>query len=107
MTSAVAPLISTTSTCSPAGITSSWSYERAVQTSPPILTVPTPSRLAIRSSTSAGWPTSAAAPVRSVGTVKIGGEVWTARAYDENEVILAGEQVEVVEIRGATALVMP
>jgi membrane protein implicated in regulation of membrane protease activity len=42
-----------------------------------------------------------------VGTVRIGGEVWTARAYDENEVIPAGEQVEVVEIRGATALVMP
>ncbi len=43
----------------------------------------------------------------SVGTVKIGGEVWTARAYDGEQVIAAGEQVEVVEIRGATALVMP
>ena len=42
-----------------------------------------------------------------VGTVRIGGEVWTARSYDEDEVIHAGEQVEVVEIRGATALVMP
>ncbi len=42
-----------------------------------------------------------------VGTVRIGGEVWTARAYDEDEVIPAGEHVEVVEIRGATALVMP
>jgi len=42
-----------------------------------------------------------------VGTVRIGGEVWTARSYDENEVIPVGEQVEVVEIRGATALVMP
>jgi len=42
-----------------------------------------------------------------VGTVKIGGEVWTARAFDEEQVIDAGEQVEVVEIRGATALVMP
>jgi membrane protein implicated in regulation of membrane protease activity len=42
-----------------------------------------------------------------VGTVKIGGEVWTARSYDEDEVIDVGEQVEVVEIRGATALVMP
>ena len=41
------------------------------------------------------------------GTVRIGGEVWTARSYDETEVIPAGEQVEVVEIRGATALVMP
>ena len=42
-----------------------------------------------------------------IGTVRIGGEVWTARAYDEEQVIAAGEQVEVVEIRGATALVMP
>jgi membrane protein implicated in regulation of membrane protease activity len=42
-----------------------------------------------------------------VGCVKIdGGEVWTARSYDEHEVIDAGEHVEVVEIRGATALVM-
>ncbi|HEV7527838.1 MAG TPA: NfeD family protein [Solirubrobacteraceae bacterium] len=42
-----------------------------------------------------------------VGCVKIdGGEVWTARSYDEHEVIDAGERVEVVEIRGATALVM-
>jgi membrane protein implicated in regulation of membrane protease activity len=42
-----------------------------------------------------------------VGAVRIGGEVWTARSYDEDEVIPVGEQVEVVEIRGATALVMP
>jgi membrane protein implicated in regulation of membrane protease activity len=42
-----------------------------------------------------------------VGCVKIdGGEVWTARSYDEDEVIDVGERVEVVEIKGATALVM-
>ncbi|HEV7942787.1 MAG TPA: NfeD family protein [Solirubrobacteraceae bacterium] len=41
-----------------------------------------------------------------VGCVKIGGEVWTARSYDDDEVIDPGEQVQVVEIRGATALVM-
>lgn len=42
-----------------------------------------------------------------VGCVRIdGGEVWTARSYDEHEVIDAGERVEVVEIKGATALVM-
>ncbi len=42
-----------------------------------------------------------------VGCVRIeGGEVWTARSYDEDEVIAVGERVEVVEIRGATALVM-
>ncbi len=39
------------------------------------------------------------------GKVKIGGEVWTARAYDEDEVIEAGRRVNVIEIRGATALV--
>jgi membrane protein implicated in regulation of membrane protease activity len=42
-----------------------------------------------------------------LGTVKIGGEVWTARSFDDDRVINAGEQVEVVEIRGATALVLP
>jgi len=41
-----------------------------------------------------------------VGCVKIDGEVWTARSYAEDAVIDPGEQVEVVEIRGATALVM-
>ncbi|HEY4897425.1 MAG TPA: NfeD family protein [Solirubrobacteraceae bacterium] len=42
-----------------------------------------------------------------VGCVRIeGGEVWTARSYDDDEVIDAGDRVEVVEIRGATALVM-
>ena len=36
-----------------------------------------------------------------------GGEVWTARSYDEDEVIEVGDRVEVkVEIMGATALVM-
>jgi membrane protein implicated in regulation of membrane protease activity len=41
-----------------------------------------------------------------VGCVKIDGEVWTARSYDDDDVIDAGERVEVVEIKGATALVM-
>jgi membrane protein implicated in regulation of membrane protease activity len=40
-----------------------------------------------------------------VGCVRIDGEVWTARAYVEDEVIEAGTPVEVIEIRGATALV--
>jgi membrane protein implicated in regulation of membrane protease activity len=39
------------------------------------------------------------------GSVKIGGEVWTARTYDEDEVIEPGERVEVMKIQGATALV--
>ncbi len=40
-----------------------------------------------------------------VGCVKIGGEVWTARSYDEDQVIEAGTRVQVVQIKGATALV--
>ena len=40
-----------------------------------------------------------------VGCVRIDGEVWTARSYDEDEVIEAGRRVQVIEIRGATALV--
>ena len=40
-----------------------------------------------------------------VGCVKIEGEVWTARAYDEDDVIPQGKRVQVIEIRGATALV--
>jgi membrane protein implicated in regulation of membrane protease activity len=41
-----------------------------------------------------------------VGCVKIDGEVWTARAFDAEQVIDRGARVEVVQIRGATALVM-
>jgi membrane protein implicated in regulation of membrane protease activity len=40
-----------------------------------------------------------------VGCVRIDGEVWTARSYDDDEVIEAGKRVQVIEIRGATALV--
>jgi membrane protein implicated in regulation of membrane protease activity len=40
-----------------------------------------------------------------VGVVKIDGEVWTARSYEDDNVIDAGQRVQVVEIRGATALV--
>jgi membrane protein implicated in regulation of membrane protease activity len=43
---------------------------------------------------------------QGLGLVKIGGEVWTARSVDGDEEIEAGRPVEVVEIRGATALVM-
>ena len=39
------------------------------------------------------------------GMVKIGGEVWTARAYDEDHVIEPGARVDVLKIEGATALV--
>ncbi|RII20297.1 hypothetical protein DSC45_03655 [Streptomyces sp. YIM 130001] len=41
------------------------------------------------------------------GRVRIGGEEWTARAYDETLVIPAGATVDVIEIAGTTALVYP
>jgi membrane protein implicated in regulation of membrane protease activity len=42
---------------------------------------------------------------RDCGQVKIGGEVWTARSYDEDDVFEAGSRVDVMKIDGATALV--
>ena len=42
---------------------------------------------------------------RNGGCVKIGGEIWTARAYDEDDSYEPGTRVEVMKIDGATALV--
>ncbi|HEX8086903.1 MAG TPA: NfeD family protein [Solirubrobacteraceae bacterium] len=39
------------------------------------------------------------------GSVRIDGEVWTARPYDEDDTYEAGQRVHVLQIRGATALV--
>lgn len=39
------------------------------------------------------------------GRVKIGGEVWSARAYIEGQVLQVGASVDVVKIQGATAFV--
>jgi membrane protein implicated in regulation of membrane protease activity len=39
------------------------------------------------------------------GRVKIGGEEWSARSFADGEVFEPGQQVEVAEIQGATALV--
>ena len=39
------------------------------------------------------------------GQVKIGGEVWSARAFLDGQVIEPGARVEVARIEGATALV--
>lgn len=44
---------------------------------------------------------------RMTGRVRIEGEEWTARPYDETLVIPAGEVVDVMEIKGSTALVYP
>jgi membrane protein implicated in regulation of membrane protease activity len=41
------------------------------------------------------------------GLVRISGEVWSARSYDEDLVIPAGRTVDVMQIEGATALVYP
>ncbi len=41
------------------------------------------------------------------GRVRIGGEIWSARSYDETLVIPAGKTVDVMQIEGATALVYP
>jgi membrane protein implicated in regulation of membrane protease activity len=42
---------------------------------------------------------------RTGGRVKIGGEIWSARAFDATQVLEPGLQVEVAQIEGATALV--
>lgn len=41
------------------------------------------------------------------GRIKLAGEIWTAAPYDENVTITAGETVEVLQIKGATAFVHP
>jgi membrane protein implicated in regulation of membrane protease activity len=41
------------------------------------------------------------------GQVRIGGELWSSRPYDESLVIPAGSTVDVLAIEGATALVHP
>jgi len=41
------------------------------------------------------------------GKVRIGGELWSARPYDESLVIPMGSTVDVFAIEGATALVHP
>ncbi|KWX66134.1 NfeD family protein [Mycobacterium sp. NAZ190054] len=42
---------------------------------------------------------------RHEGQVKLDGEVWTARPYNENDVYEPGDHVTVVHIDGATAVV--
>ncbi|HUY50487.1 MAG TPA: NfeD family protein [Streptosporangiaceae bacterium] len=43
----------------------------------------------------------------SGGQVRIGGELWSARPYDESQVIPVGSTVDVFAIEGATAIVHP
>lgn len=39
------------------------------------------------------------------GRVRIGGEEWSARAYVDDQVLVEGQTVDVIQIEGATALV--
>ncbi|MGZ4436717.1 MAG: NfeD family protein [Nocardioidaceae bacterium] len=41
------------------------------------------------------------------GQIRINGELWTARPYDDSVVIPEGARVDVLQIKGATALVHP
>lgn len=43
----------------------------------------------------------------AAGRIQLRGEIWSAVPYDETATIVAGETVEVMEIRGATAVVYP
>jgi membrane protein implicated in regulation of membrane protease activity len=40
------------------------------------------------------------------GRVRLDGDVWSARAFDDNQAISPGDSVTVVEISGATAVVL-
>ena len=42
----------------------------------------------------------------SDGRIKLGGEIWSARAYDGSSVLAPGQHVQVIQIEGATALVV-
>lgn len=42
---------------------------------------------------------------RQGGQIRIGGDVWSARPFDETAVIRAGARVDIFEIKGATAVV--
>ncbi len=66
----------------------------------------TPAQLRTGTAALVGKPATAIALVScSGGSVKLDGEVWSARTYDADEVIQPGSRVHVVEIQGATALV--
>jgi membrane protein implicated in regulation of membrane protease activity len=43
---------------------------------------------------------------RGGGRIKLAGETWSARPYDKNQTFEPGQEVDVVEIDGATAVIM-
>ena len=66
----------------------------------------TPAQLRTNTSALVGRPATVVEQVSHAGgCVKLEGEVWTARPYDDDDVIEPGTRVQVMEIRGATALV--
>ena len=66
----------------------------------------TPARIRTGTAALVGGPATVVERVdRSGGCVKIGGEIWTARAYDDDDSFEPGARVEVMKIDGATALV--
>jgi len=66
----------------------------------------TPARIRTGTAALVGGPATVIERVdASGGCVKIGGEVWTARAYDEDDSFEPGVRVSVMKIDGATALV--
>jgi membrane protein implicated in regulation of membrane protease activity len=66
----------------------------------------TPARLRTGTAALVGAPAVVVERVDDIsGRVKIGGEVWSARAFFSEQVIEPGARVEVAKIEGATALV--
>ena len=66
----------------------------------------TPAHLRTNTAALVGRTATVIEPVSAeAGSVKLEGEVWSARPYDDDERIAAGARVHVIEIRGATALV--
>lgn len=66
----------------------------------------TPPRIRTGTAALVGGPATVLERVDAIGgQVKIGGDIWTARAYDEEASFEPGARVEVMKIDGATALV--
>jgi len=66
----------------------------------------TPARLRTGTAALVGQPATVLERVDGQGgSVKLAGEVWSARAFDEDQVFEPGQRVDVLKIDGATALV--
>ena len=66
----------------------------------------TPARLRTGTAALVGQPATVLERVDAEGgSVKLAGEIWSARAFDEDRAFEPGQRVEVLKIEGATALV--